>query len=54
VHVFHLAHATFVDQKLDHPAIPPNPDEASEQDAAVFADQIKAAALARQPDKDSG
>ena len=49
-----LEHAQFVGQKLDHPAIPPNPDEASEQDAAAFASQIKAAALARQPDKDSG
>jgi phospholipase C len=49
-----LEHAKFVGQKLDHPAIPPNPEEASEQDAAAFAGQIKAAALARQPDKDSG
>ncbi|PYT98416.1 MAG: phosphoesterase [Acidobacteria bacterium] len=47
-----LSHASFVGQKLNHPAVAPDPEQASEHDASAFATQIKAAALARQPAKD--
>lgn len=48
-----LAHASFVGQKLKHAAVAPESQQATEADAAAFAKQIKSAAIARQPAKDS-